>query len=174
MLAARLFMPVTTLAVSLLLSLGVAGDHAGQKKPRLKQMTVPAGTTLNVQLRNALRSDGSRTAEQVTGQLVFALSSSGSEVVPAGASVQGTVFAVSPADRSTPGRIALEFHVIEHPQTGSRATIRTTAVTFEGERIRKKRRFGVDAIQLTEARVDRGTMITCSLLAPLVVFIPER
>ena len=147
-------------------------DTAAQKKPRLQQFVVPAGTTLSIEVRSALRSDGSKPAEQVTGRLVLPLASGGTTVVPAGAPVMGSIAAVEPADRSAPGRIELQFHVIEHPETRSKATIRTTGVTVQGERLKKKKRFGVTAVELTDARLEPGTVVSCSLLAPLVVFIP--
>src|SRR5688500_16885356 len=97
------------LTIGLLLLLLDPGGTAAQKKPRLKQFIVPAGTTLNIEVRTALRSDGSSAAEQVTGRLVLPLASQGMTVVPAGAPVMGSIRAVEPADRSAPGRIDLQF-----------------------------------------------------------------
>lgn len=166
-------MPSPSIVLVLLLLWPVAdAGTASQKKPRLAEFIVPAGTALNVEVRGALGSDASLPGQQVTGRLILPLASGGVEVVPAGAAVYGTIAAVTAASRSAPGRIDLQFHVIEHPETGSRATIRTAAVTIEGERRKKKRRFGVTAVELTEARIEEGQVVACSLLAPLRVFIP--
>lgn len=166
-------MSLLTIGLACLLMLPVTGANTGsQKKPRLTQFTVPAGTALTIEVRTALRSDAGSAAQQIDGRLVLPLFSDGLEVVPAGAAVYGAIGAVAPADRSAPGRIEIAFHVIEHPGTGSRATITTSTLTFKGERLAKKRMFGFSTVQMTEARIEEGEIVSCSLLAPLVVFIP--
>jgi hypothetical protein len=166
-------MSLISIGLACLLWLPVSGAHMAQK-PRLAQFTVPAGTALSIEVRTDLRSDDARASQQVTGQLKLPLFSGGLEVVPAGATVHGAVATVTAAGRSAPGRLEFEFHVIEHPDTGSRATIRTSVVTFEGERIRKKRIFGMSTVEMTEAEVEEGDVVSCSLLAPLLVFIPSE
>jgi hypothetical protein len=87
--------------------------------------------------------------------------------VPAGANVLGTVTEVEPAGNKVRGWISVSFHVVEHPETGSRATIRSAVATWASEPPAKGKIF-------PEVRVERGEEITLTLNAPLVVRIPVK
>ena len=89
------------------------------------------------------------------------------ELVPAGASVLGTVTEVEPAGNKVRGWISVSFHVVEHPETGSRATIRSAVATWESEPPAKGKIY-------PEVRVERGEEIIVTLHAPLVVRIPVK
>lgn len=143
-----------------------AGNRAGRKAARYESYQVPAGTPLSLELRTALNSNSSRPRDQVRGRLRHALTVEGVELVPAGSAVLGTVQETAPAGLKARGFITFEFHVIEHPDTKSLATIRTTALTFHSEPGEKKKTF-------KEVQLDPGADVDVSLLAPLVVRIPR-
>jgi hypothetical protein len=127
---------------------------------------VAAGTFLSIELRTPLSSATARVGDPVDGRLLRPIvGEEDVELVPAGAAVLGTVREVEAAAKKTPGRLALAFHVIEHPDTGSRASIRTTLLTFESERAPKAKAF-------PEIHLARGSDASVTLLAPLSVKIP--
>jgi hypothetical protein len=143
-----------------------AGKGAIRKGSRYETYQVPAGTHLSLELRTALNSNSSRPRDEVRGKLRQALTVEGIELVPAGAAVIGTVQETAPAGLKARGFITFEFHVIEHPDTKSLATIRTTALTFHSEPGEKKKTF-------KEVQLDPGADLEVSLLAPLKVHIPR-
>ena len=89
----------------------------------------------------------------------------GVELVPAGAVISGTVKVAEPAGLKQRGRLAFTFHVVEHPETGSRAMIKASVLTFESEFPAKGKLFG-------EVRLEKGRDSSVLLLAPLLVRIP--
>ena len=127
---------------------------------------VAAGTFLSIELRSSLSSGTARVGDLVEGRLLRAIvADEDVELVPAGATVLGTVREVEPAGKKTPARLAFAFHVVEHPDTGSRATIRSTLLTFESARAPKAKTFA-------EVQLARGADASVTLLAPLAVKIP--
>ena len=135
--------------------------------PRFEEFQVAAGTTLAVDLRTTLSSASSRRAELVEGRLRHALSAGDVELVPAGAVIMGTVSDVEPAGRNTPGRLTFAFHVIEHPLTGSRATIHAAPRTFESVKPRKGKVYA-------DVSLERGIDASVLLTGPLLVRLPVR
>ena len=85
--------------------------------------------------------------------------------MPFGAVVLGTVSEVEAAGPKQRGRLAFTFHVVEHPETGSRATIKASVLTFESEVPAKGNLFA-------EVRLEKGDDTSVLLLAPLLVRIP--
>ena len=132
---------------------------------RYQEYRVAAGTYLAVELRTPLSSNSNEKGDPVDGRLLLPLTVDGVELVPAGATVLGTVSEVEPAGKKQRGRLAFAFHIIEHPETGSRATIRGTVLTFASETPRKGNVFA-------ELRLEKGLDASISLLAPLTVRIP--
>ena len=65
------------------------------------------------------------------------------------------------------GRLAFSFQVVEHPETGSRATIKATTLTYESE-------MPVKGNVFSEIRLERGTDASVLLVAPLLVRIPTN
>ena len=141
-------------------------SRSARKTGRYETYQVPAGTHLSLELRTALNSNSSRPRDEVRGKLRQALTVEGIELVPAGAMVIGTVQETEPAGLKARGFITFGFHVIEHPDTKSLATIRTTMLTFHSEPGEKKKTF-------KEVQLDPGADINVSLLAPLKVHIPR-
>jgi hypothetical protein len=139
---------------------------AGSTGRRFNEYQVPAGTTLPIQLRTRLSSNANRAADLIEGRLLRPLTTrEGVELVPSGAAVMGTVSEAEPAGPRQRGRLAFTFHVIEHPETGSRATIKGSTLTFESEVPAKGNLFA-------EVRLEKGDDTSVLLLAPLLVRIP--
>jgi len=144
--------------------------RAGSRSVAYRTFQVPAGTPLPIELRTALASDRNQVQDYVRGRLREAIVLDETELVPAGATILGTVIEAAPArtvkDR---GRLSIRFDVIEHPQTGSRVMIRTEAVAFEGQRVdAKQARAGQN-----EVRLPPGADVSASTVAPFLVFIPK-
>lgn len=138
---------------------------APPRSPRFHEYQVPAGTTLPVELRTRLTSNGNRRSDEIEGRLLRPLTTSdGVELVPAGASVLGTVSDATPAGRQ-PGRLVFTFRIIQHPETGSRATITATELTFESQPPAKGKIFN-------DVQLEKGTDASILLVAPLLVRIP--
>ena len=71
-----------------------------------REFTLPAGTTLHVQLNSALGSDSSRAGDPVEATITRAVVVDGTEVIPQGSTVRGEVGAVDPGGK-VEGRASL-------------------------------------------------------------------
>jgi hypothetical protein len=88
--------------------------------PTYREVTLPAGTVLPVDLQTALGSDTSRVEQPVQGRLRHAVSSGGVEVLPSGTGVSGHVTAADrPGKVKGRGRIALRFTQLDTPGEGT-------------------------------------------------------
>ena len=130
-----------------------------------EEFQVPAGNTLPIDLRSRLSSNGNDVADHVQGTLRRPILADGVEVVPAGATVIGTVTAAEAAGVKKPGKLAFTFNVIEHPDTGSRAMIKAAVLTFESQPPAKGNVF-------PEVVLEKGSDASVLLLAPLLVRLP--
>lgn len=128
---------------------GAAASSSSADAPREKAPTVeapvftdhqvPAGIALPIELRTSLASDTNQVEDEVRGRLTRAITVNGVDVVPAGATVLGTVTEVERSARvKGRARLAFRFSVLEHPETGSRVSIRTSPVVREAEGTKKK------------------------------------
>jgi hypothetical protein len=134
-------------------------------KRTYEEFQVAAGTYLPIELRSVLSSNTSQPGDQVEGRLLRAVTVDDVELIPAGATVLGSVSHAEAADSRSRGRLAFSFHVIQHPETGSRAMVTTRALSFESDRpLRGK--------PLPEIRLEKGTETPAVLLAPLLVRLP--
>lgn len=135
-------------------------------RPRFQEYQIAAGTTLPIELRTRLSSNANEVGDGLEGRLLRPLTTrDGVELVPAGAVVSGTVKVAEPAGLRQRGKLAFTFHVVEHPETGSRAMIKASVLTFESEVPAKGNLFG-------EVRLEKGRDSSVLLLAPLLVRIP--
>jgi hypothetical protein len=164
-----------------MLSLGAAGTEPQNTAParaahrappakgasdaRYEEYQVAAGTTLPVELRTRLSSAAVRRGDHLEGRLLRPIVAGDVELVPAGATVLGTVSQVERAQPKKAAVLAFTFHVIEHPDTGSRATIRVAERVFVSERPPKSKAF-------PEVELGKGTDASVLLVAPLVVRLP--
>jgi hypothetical protein len=100
---------------------------------------VAAGTSLPIELRTPIASDESHVEDEIRGRLTRAVVVNGVEVVPQGATVRGTVMDVERSARVKGlARVAFRFSVLEHPDTGSRVSIRTSPIVRQAEPTKKK------------------------------------
>jgi hypothetical protein len=145
-----------------------SGRKSTPAPKRFASYQVPAGTTLPIELRTRLTSNGNEQSDVVEGRLLRPLTTpEGVELVPAGAVVLGTVREVEPAGVKKPGRLAFTFNVVEHPDTGSRATIKAAVLTFASQPPVKGNLFA-------DVLLEKGMDASVLLLAPLVVRIPAN
>ena len=143
-----------------------AAARAKTPRQRFNEYQVAAGTTLPIQLHTRLSSNANSVADGIEGRLLRPLTTrDGFELVPAGAVVLGTVREAEPAGLKQRGRLAFTFHVVEHPETGSRAMIKASVLTFESEIPAKGNLYA-------EVRLEKGSDASVLLLAPLLVRIP--
>jgi len=123
-----------------------------------------------------LSSNGSQRADAIEGRLLRPLlSTTGVELVPAGATILGTVSDVEPAGINRPGRLEFSFQIVEHPETGSRATIRTEVLRFASPVPAKGKLFAdvpAKGKLFADVRLEKGADASVVLLAPLLVKIP--
>ena len=85
-----------------------------------REVTLPAGTVLPVDLQTAVGSDISRVEQSVDGRLRTAVRSNGVEVLPAGTGISGYVTqAQRPGRVKGRGLIALRFTRIDTPGEGT-------------------------------------------------------
>ena len=135
-------------------------------RPRFEEHQIAAGTTLPIELRTRLSSNANEVGDGIEGRLLRPLTTrDGIELVPAGAVVSGTVRVADPAGLKQRGKLAFTYHVVEHPETGSRAMIKASVLTFESEIPAKGNLFA-------EVRLEKGRDSSVLLLAPLLVRIP--
>jgi hypothetical protein len=107
--------------------------------PRFREVTIPAGTVLPVELRTAVGSATSKVEDPVRGTVRRAVAIGGVEAIPAGSVVAGTV---TEAERSARvkgrARIGLRFSSLDTPGDAERLRIRTATYVREAEGTKKK------------------------------------
>ena len=151
-------------------SQSASSSTAARRKTRVskrpyEEFQVAAGTYLPIELHSVLSSNTSQPGDQVEGRLLRAVTVDDVELIPAGATVLGSVSHAEAADARSRGRLAFSFHVIQHPETGSRAMVTMRVLSFESDPpVRGK--------PLPEIRLEKGTETSAVLLAPLLVRLP--
>ena len=105
--------------------------------PTFREVTIPSGTTLAVELRTAVASDTSAVEDRVQGVLRRAIVVDGVEVVPAGAQMSGVVTeALRSARVKGRARLALRFNSITIDDAPT--AIGTAAIAREAEGTKKE------------------------------------
>jgi len=103
-----------------------------------REVTLPAGTVLPVNLETAVASDTSRVEQSVQGRLRRAVTAHGLDVLPAGTAVSGHVTSVRrPGKVKGLGYIAMRFTRIDTPGAGSER-MSTAAVSRTGRATKEK------------------------------------
>jgi hypothetical protein len=87
---------------------GVLEPSPSAAVPQYREVTIPAGTTLRLELTSAVASDSSKVEDLVRAELRQPISIDGREVVAAGTDVSGRVTAVQRAGR-VKGRARVAF-----------------------------------------------------------------
>ena len=109
------------------------------RTPEYREVTLPAGTVLPVELQTAVGSDTSRIEDAVRATLRRAVTVAGVQALPAGTSVLGQVTAVERSARvKGRARIAMRFTRVDPPGESERLTIQSAPIAREAEATRKQ------------------------------------
>jgi hypothetical protein len=104
-----------------------------------REITIPAGTALPIDLRTTVASDTSHVEDRVSAALRRAVIVRGVEVLPPGTRLVGHV---TEAERSARvkgrGRVAFRFTSLDAPGDGGRTAIRTSTVVREAPATKKQ------------------------------------
>lgn len=100
--------------------------------PTLREVTLPAGTTLRLRLQSAVASDSSRIEDTVRAELRQAISIDGARVLPAGTELVGSVTDVERAGR-VKGRARVAYRFTSLRASGERYDIRTAPLSHQAE-----------------------------------------
>ena len=100
--------------------------------PQYREVTIPAGTTLRLELTSSVASDSSKVEDAVRAELRQPITIDGREVVPAGADVTGRVTAVERSGR-VKGRARVAFRFDEMSVNGDGYEINTAAIARQAE-----------------------------------------
>jgi hypothetical protein len=108
-------------------------------EPAYREVTIPAGTVLPVELRTTVSSENSEVEDAVRGTLRRGVTIDGVEVLPAGTTLAGHV---TLAERSARvkgrARAGFRFTALDPPGDPERIAIRTNAVTAQAEATKKQ------------------------------------
>jgi hypothetical protein len=105
---------------------------AAAATPTLRELTIPAGTQLPLELMTALSSETAQVETPVRAKLRTPLTVNGYTAVPAGTVLSGTVTEVGEAGR-VKGRSHLTFRFDEAQVNGVRERLRTNPITVEAD-----------------------------------------
>lgn len=123
------------------LSAHSAGAGSGKakkaKKADYREVVLPTGTNLQLELRSAIGSDASQVEDTVRARLRKALTVEGRTILPAGTQVVGYVTDVERAGRvNGRAKLALRFTVVRHD--GEEYDMRTRTIEREAESTKGK------------------------------------
>src|SRR5215217_5197114 len=104
--------------------------EATKTEPELREVTIPAGTTLRLKLQSAVASDSSKVEDTVRAELRQRVSIDGQAVLPAGTEVVGTVTDVERSGR-VKGRARIAYRFNSLRAGGERYDIRTTPLSHQ-------------------------------------------
>jgi hypothetical protein len=106
-------------------------------EPVYREVTVPSGTTLRLELKSSVASDTSKVEDTVRAVLRQAVTVEGKTVIPAGTEVVGTVTDVERSGRVKGlAHVAYRFTSIRHDR--ERYDIRTSTISHEAKPTKKK------------------------------------
>lgn len=128
-----------------------------------------------LKLRTPLDSATAKVDDQVEATFWSPLIQDGIELVPVGSVVLGRVVEVVPAgERALQGSLAFAFSIVEHAETGSRATMNTKHVVIEAPRPEEPQRGrGKTRRKPVDATMAPGTAFVAVTTQPMIVRIPR-
>jgi hypothetical protein len=109
-----------------------AVEAPAPRLPQFREVTVPSGTALALEMTSAVSSESAQVETPVSARLRNAVVINGDTAIPAGTVVTGTVTDVERSGR-VKGLAHLSFAFNEARMSGGREDIRTNPVTFEAE-----------------------------------------
>jgi hypothetical protein len=110
----------------------VAATPAAVPRAQWRDVTLPAGTALPLQMTSAVSSESAQIETPVSARLSNAVVINGDTVIPAGAVLTGTVTDVERSGR-VKGRAHIAFAFNEVRMNNGREDLRTDPVSFEAE-----------------------------------------
>jgi hypothetical protein len=102
----------------------------------VREVTIPAGTSLSVRVLSTLASNSSKVEDNVRGALAKAVSVDGATVLPAGAQLNGSVLEANESGR-VKGRASIAFRFDRLTANGETLRIQTATVRREAVPDRK-------------------------------------
>ena len=114
-------------------------DTAARNIPEYREVTIPAGTTLSLELKTAVASDTSKVEDEVRAALRSPVIVEGVHAIPDGTTVLGHVTSVERSGK-VKGRasVAFRFNAIDLPGAGGRESISTATVSRSAAPTKKK------------------------------------
>lgn len=110
-----------------------------ESAPSYREVTIPAGTVLPVELTSSVASDSSNVEDHVRASLRRAVRVGGVEALPAGTAVLGHVTSAERAGRvKGRARVAFRFTELDVPGDGGRHAIQTQAIARQAAATKKK------------------------------------
>lgn len=106
-------------------------------EPVFKEVTLPAGTTLRLELKSAVASDTSKVEDPVRAVLRQSVSVDGKPVLPAGTEFAGTVTAVQRSGR-VKGLASVAYRFDSVRYGGERYDVRTASISHQAKPTKKK------------------------------------
>jgi hypothetical protein len=100
--------------------------------PEYREVTIPAGTALPLEMTSTLSSASAEVEAPVSAKLRNAITIDGENAIPAGTTLRGTVTDVERSGRVS-GRAHLSFAFNEANIRGDREDLKTNPLTFEAE-----------------------------------------
>ena len=121
---------LTTVAAATIVAAESNTAASRQRKAEWREITIPAGTILKVNLNTSVASDTSRVEDRVRGTLRSPVIIRGVTVLPAGTALSGSVTdAARSAKVKGRARIAFRFTRLDPPGPDDSATIRTSTIS---------------------------------------------
>jgi hypothetical protein len=118
---------------------GQRAARAANRKPEYRELTLPSGTTLSVQLTTTVASDTSHVEDPVRGTLRNAVRVDGFEALPVGTAVLGHVTQAQPAGKvQGVASIAFRMNTIDMPGDGARENVSTATYSRVSKTTRRK------------------------------------
>ena len=109
---------------------------AAPAAPTVREVTIPAGTTLSVRILSALASDSSKVEDRVRGSLAKAVAVEGTTALPPGTQLNGSVLEANESGR-VKGRASIAFRFDRMTANGETLRIQTATVRREAAPDRK-------------------------------------
>lgn len=105
--------------------------------PAFREVTLPTGTRLRLELRSSVASDSSKVEDAVRAELTEGVSADGAAVLPAGTVLEGTVTQVERSGR-VKGRARVAYRFDSLSRSGDRYDIATEPVVHEAEATKRE------------------------------------
>jgi hypothetical protein len=108
----------------------VAAAEPAPRAPEYREVTIPAGTVLPIELQSAVSSETSHPEDQVRGTLRKRITIDGIEALPAGTAALGHVTAAERSARvKGRARVAFRFTRLDPPGEADRVSVQTGVIS---------------------------------------------